>query len=131
MLTNSSGKAQRIGDAVGLDTPASLMLIFKAMQEANYHLGDSLPSDGDKLIHDLIERCSYDEIHLSEHQLANAAGHVPSQVYQQMFDRLPNKQKEQMENQWGQPPGEAYVHNDQIALAGLEFGNVFVALQPP
>ena len=36
-----------------------------------------------------------------------------------------------MTEQWGPPPGEAYVHDGHIALAGLEFGNVFVALQPP
>ena len=36
-----------------------------------------------------------------------------------------------MERQWGPPPGEAYVHDGAIALAGLAFGNVFVALQPP
>eukprot|EP00957_Ditylum_brightwellii_P152968 11643629-Ditylum_brightwellii.AAC.1 len=36
-----------------------------------------------------------------------------------------------MVRQWGPPLGEAYVHENKIALAGLEFGNVFVALQPP
>ncbi len=36
-----------------------------------------------------------------------------------------------MVRQWGQPPGKAYVHDGGFALAGLEFGNVFVALQPP
>jgi len=133
MLTNSSGKAQRIGDAVGLDTPASLLLVFDAMRAANYTLGDDnlLPSSGDQLMQDLIDRCSYDTIHLTEQQLANAAGHVPAKVYHEMFDRLPNNQKQQMQEQWGAPPGEAYIHDDKIALAGLEFGNVFVALQPP
>ena len=36
-----------------------------------------------------------------------------------------------MEKQWGPAPGEAYIHNDAIALSGLEFGNIFLALQPP
>eukprot|EP00957_Ditylum_brightwellii_P121244 9245898-Ditylum_brightwellii.AAC.1 len=76
MLTNSSGKAQRIGDAVGLDSPASIMKIFKAMQADGYNLGDDLPSDGDTLVQNLVDRCSYDEIVLTEDQLANAAGHV-------------------------------------------------------
>ncbi|CAB9530395.1 Aerobic cobaltochelatase subunit CobN [Seminavis robusta] len=131
LLTNTSGKAQRIGDAVGLDTPASLMKLFEAMQAAGYQLGHDLPPDGDTLFQNLIDRCSYDEIYLTEHQLAHAAGRVPSSVYQKMYQRLPRKQKEHMEQQWGQPPGEAYVHQDSISLAGLEFGNVFVALQPP
>jgi cobaltochelatase CobN len=36
-----------------------------------------------------------------------------------------------MERQWGPAPGVAYVHDGTIALAGLAFGNCFVALQPP
>jgi cobaltochelatase CobN len=131
LLTNSSGKAQRIGDAVGLDTPASLIKVFEAMQAAGYNLGENLPTDGTTLIKDLIDRCSYDEIYLTEHQLANATAHVSSEVYQEMFEKLPTKQKDQMEKQWGKAPGIAYVHDDKIALAGLEFGNAFVALQPP
>ena len=131
LLTNSSGKAQRIGDAVGLDTPASLIKVFEAMQAAGYNLGENLPTDGTTLIKDLIDRCSYDEIYLTEHQLANATAHVSSESYQEMFEKLPIKQKDQMEKQWGKAPGIAYVHDDKIALAGLEFGNAFVALQPP
>ncbi len=133
MLTNSSGKAERIGDAVGLDTPASIMKVFEAMKAAGYDFGEdsSLPSDGDELIQNLVDRCSYDEIYLTEQQLANAAGHVQREVYQTLFDKLPQKQRDSIVDQWGKPPGEAYVHNDAIALAGLEFGNIFMALQPP
>ena len=133
MLTNSSGKAERIGDAVGLDTPASIMKVFEAMKAAGYDFGEdgSLPSDGDELIQNLVDRCSYDEIYLTEQQLANAAGHVQKEVYQTLFDTLPQRQKDHIVDQWGKPPGEAYVHNDCISLAGLEFGNIFMALQPP
>lgn len=131
MLTNSSGKAQRIGDAVGLDSPASIMRVLEAMQADGYDLGEKLPSDGDQLVQDLVDRCSYDEIFLTEDQLANAAGHVAATTYQPMFESLPSKQQEHMLNQWGPAPGEAYVHENSIALAGLEYGNVFVALQPP
>ena len=106
VLTNSSGKAQRIGDAVGLDSPASMIAVFQAMHEAGYNFGDHLPTDGDQLIQDLIDRCSYDEICLTEQQLANAAAKVPAAVYQPMFDSLPLKQKEHMEGQWGKAPGE-------------------------
>lgn len=131
MLTNSSGKAQRIGDAVGLDSPASMMRVFEAMQADGYDFGQELPSDGDTLIQSLVDRCSYDEIILTEDQLANAAGHVPASTYQPMFDGLPSNQKNQILKQWGKAPGEAFVHENSIALAGLEFGNIFVALQPP
>ncbi|MEO1164870.1 MAG: cobaltochelatase subunit CobN [Chloroflexota bacterium] len=130
MLTNSTGKAQSIGNAVGLDAPASLMQVFNAMQTAGYKI-DNLPPDGDVLIQQLIARCSYDEIYLTEAQLANAVGRVPADSYDNWFAQLPDKQRDGMTRQWGDAPGEAYVHDEHIGLAGVEFGNIFVGLQPP
>jgi cobaltochelatase CobN len=130
VLTNSPGKAARIGNAVGLDAPASLLRVLAAMRDAGYGVGD-LPADGDALIHALIDRCSYDETLLTSDQLANAAGQVSEDQYRRWFAELPERQQRQMTEQWGEAPGTAYLHNHQIALAGLEFGNVFVALQPP
>jgi cobaltochelatase CobN len=130
ILTNSPGKAARIGNAVGLDAPASLLRVLEAMRDAGYEVG-TLPADGDTLIHALIDRCSYDETLLTAEQLAHAAGHVPKAQYRDWFDALPQGQRRQITAQWGAPPGEAYVHNGQIALAGLDLGNVFLALQPP
>jgi cobaltochelatase CobN len=130
ILTNSPGKAARIGNAVGLDAPASLVRLLSAMRESGYRVED-LPPDGDALLHAVIDRCSYDETFLSSEQLAQATGRVSVERYQAWFDELPASQRQQMIEQWGPPPGEAYVHDGYIALAGLEMGNVFVALQPP
>jgi len=130
LLTNSPGKASRIGNAVGLDAPASLLRILSAMREAGYQVED-LPSDGDALIHALIDKCSYDETFLTTEQLAQAVGRVSCERYQAWFEDLPASQRRQMTEQWGPPPGAAYVHDGHIVLAGLELGNVFIALQPP
>src|SRR5205823_4015416 len=71
------------------------------------------------------------ETYLTAEQLSNAAARVTTARYQHWFDELPESQRRRMTEQWGPPPGEAYIHDDHIALAGLEFGNVFVLLQPP
>ncbi len=136
ILTNSPGKADRIGNAVGLDTPASLLRLFARMQERGYQI-QGVPEDGDALLHELIDRCSYDETLLTESQLARAAGRVPVDRYAAWFQELTPGQQRRMQERWGDPPGEAYVHTDHrgqgehLALAGLELGNVFLALQPP
>lgn len=130
MFTNSSSKASQIGNAVGLDAPASLMRILAAMADAGYDVG-TLPEDGTALIHDLVARCSYDTIHLTDEQLARAAGRVPAARYAEWFAELPPSLQEKMTAQWGAPPGEAYLHDGHLALAGIELGKVFVALQPP
>ncbi len=130
IFTNSSSKASQIGNAVGLDAPASLMAMLQAMQAEGYEIGE-LPVSGTQLIHDLISRCSYDETYLTPEQLADAIGRVPAKEYAGWFSQLPNALQQKMEKQWGPPPGETYVHNGHISLTGLEFGNVLVALQPP
>ncbi|MBI3897183.1 MAG: cobaltochelatase subunit CobN [Gammaproteobacteria bacterium] len=130
VFTNSNSKASQIGNAVGLDAPASLMRLLQAMRDAGYQIGD-LPVTSDVLIHELIDRCAYDNTYLTAEQLNRAAGRVPTAQYNAWFAELPPAVREKMENQWGTAPGTAYFHDGHLALAGLELGNAFVALQPP
>jgi cobaltochelatase CobN len=133
ILTNYNAKASRIGNAVGLDTPASVLRLLHALRAAGYDIGGAarLPADGDALLAELIERCSYDTELLTEDQLATAAARVPAPVYAEWFASLPERNQQQIGGRWGPPPGESYVHDGHIALAGLQFGNIFVAIQPP
>jgi cobaltochelatase CobN len=130
VFTNSNSKASQIGNAVGLDAPASLMALLRAMQDAGYGVSN-IPESGDTLIHALIDRGSYDLDHLTAAQCANAVGRVSAERYADWFSDLPVSLRERMQAQWGPPPGVAYVHDGHLMLAGLELGNAIVALQPP
>jgi cobaltochelatase CobN len=130
IFTNSSSKASQVGNAVGLDAPASLMVILEAMQAEGYRIPE-LPQSGTQLIHDLIHRCSYDESYLTTAQLEQAVGRVPFDKYASWFKELPAVLQQKMEKQWGAAPGKSYVHDGHISFAGIELGNVIVALQPP
>ena len=130
IFTNSNTKASQIGNAVGLDAPASLMALLHAMKESGYGV-EGIPESGDALIHELIDRGSYDTEHLSAAQYAQAVGRVSAARYAEWFSDLPQSLRERMQAQWGAPPGGAYVHDEHLMLAGLEFGNAIVALQPP
>jgi cobaltochelatase CobN len=130
IFTNSSSKASQIGNAVGLDAPASLYKVLQALDAAGYQIGE-LPEDGTRLIHELVDRCSYDDIILSEDQLRRAAARIPAARYAEWFAALPRPLQERMQRQWGAAPGEAYVHEQHLVIAGLPLGNAFVALQPP
>jgi cobaltochelatase CobN len=130
ILTNSSSKASQIGNAVGLDAPASLMIVLHAMRKAGYAIAD-LPENGDALLHALIERGCYDIDHLTAAQCANAVGQVSAERYVRWFAGLPENPRERMRAQWGPPPGTAYVHEGNLILAGLDLGSALVALQPP
>jgi cobaltochelatase CobN len=130
VFTNSGSKASQIGNAVGLDAPESLMMMLRAMQAEGYAI-DGLPATGTELIHELLNRCSYDETYLTTQQLANAVGQVSFTQYAGWFKELPVALQQKIEKQWGPAPGISYIHNGHIAFAGLEYGNAMVALQPP
>ena len=129
VFTNSSAKAQRVGNAVGLDAPASLLRLLQRMQTEGYQIGN-LPTSSDQLMLDLIDRCSYDQTWLTEAQLARAYA-LPEARYATWFAELPASLRADMVRQWGDVPGKAYFHDGALRMPGLEFGNAFVALQPP
>ena len=130
ILSNYPTKDARIGNAVGLDSPASVIRILWALKNAGYHVTD-IPDDGDDLVHRIIARCSNDQDSLTEEQLRLAVGHVSTKQYAQWHQDFPIKVQEQLLEAWGEPPGQVYRTNGSLAVAGLEMGNVFVGLQPP
>ena len=86
-------KHARIGNAVGLDTPASAVALLRAMRDAGYEIGD-VPGvdaeDGDALIHALIERGGQDPDWLTEEQLAGNPIRVSAKDYRAWFATLPS-----------------------------------------
>ena len=74
-------KHARIGNAVGLDTPASAIALLQAMRQRGYRLGD-IPGldteDGDALVHALIERGGQDPDWLTAGQLEGNPIRVPA-----------------------------------------------------
>ncbi|HEY3118403.1 MAG TPA: cobaltochelatase subunit CobN, partial [Chloroflexota bacterium] len=129
VLTNYASKASRVGNAVGLDSPVSLLRILSAMQDAGYDVGKP-PPNGDTLLREVLARGSYDREIPDQAFLADPVASVSGARYQRWFDELPEKTRSQIEKQWGAPPGRYYVdERGDLALAGLELGNAFVALQ--
>ena len=130
ILSNYPTKDARVGNAVGLDTPASVINILNAMKNAGYNVTD-IPADGDELVHRIIERCSNDTDTLTEEQLRLAAGHVTGMQYRDWFSTFPKQVQTELRAAWGEPPGQVYRTGDDLAIAGIDLGNVFVGLQPP
>ncbi|HJP76560.1 MAG TPA: cobaltochelatase subunit CobN [Pseudonocardiaceae bacterium] len=133
VLSSYPTKHSRVGNAVGLDTPASAVALFGALADAGYDLGDLDPStvDGDALVHRLIASGGHDVEWLTEDQMAQAAIRIPAADYRALFERLPESLREAMVEHWGPPPGELYVSDGQIYVAALRFGNIMLMIQPP
>ncbi|MFD8267563.1 cobaltochelatase subunit CobN [Streptomyces althioticus] len=123
-------KHSRVGNAVGLDTPASAVRVLDALRDAGYAV-EGHPSEGDELIHRLIEAGGHDVEWLTEDQLAAAPARVPLADYRAWFATLEPELRDAMTEAWGEPPGSLYVDGEDIVLASLRFGNVVVMIQPP
>jgi len=131
MLSSYPTKHARVGNAVGLDTPASAVVLLRALRDAGYDTGDGFPEDGDALIHALIAAGGHDAEWLTDEQLAAAPMRVPAARYAEWFAALPAGLRNAVRGHWGGPPGELYVDGDEIVLAALRFGNVVLMIQPP
>nr|WP_225958140.1 cobaltochelatase subunit CobN [Amycolatopsis lexingtonensis] len=141
MLSAYPTKHSRVGNAVGLDTPASAIELLRRMREQGYDLGpDAFPGvdptgtdqpDGDALIHALIAAGGQDPEWLTEEQLSGNPIRVPAARYRSWFDALPAELRSGVEEHWGPAPGELYVDNGDIVLASLQSGNVIIMIQPP
>lgn len=130
LFGNYPTKNARIGNGVGLDTPASVMNLLRSLKDAGYFVED-IPPDGDVLMQRLIDGCTNDEEFLTDDQLRNAVGHVSLATYDAWFNELPATARQAMVEQWGVPLGEVGRIDDRLAIPGLLFGNVFVGIQPP
>src|SRR5215212_6011488 len=130
LLSNYPTKHSRVGNAVGLDTPASAVRLLREMGDTGYGI-DGAPEEGDALIHALINTGGHDLEFLTEEQLGGVTGRLDARRYAEWFARLPNGLRARVEQQWGPPPGGLYVDAGEIVVAGLCFGNVFVGIQPP
>ncbi|MFY1615543.1 cobaltochelatase subunit CobN [Micromonospora sp. WMMD736] len=132
VLSSYPTKHSRVGNAVGLDTPASAVRLFAALAEAGYDLGGTPPpTDGDALIHALIAAGGHDVEWLTPEQLAAAEARIPGETYRRWFDQVPTELRARMREHWGDPPGELYTDGGDVVLAGLRFGNVALLIQPP
>ncbi|WP_067659056.1 cobaltochelatase subunit CobN [Nocardia harenae] len=135
-------KHARIGNAVGLDTPASAIRLLTELRAAGYDIGapGEVPGlaeqDGDALIHALIAAGGQDPDWLSAEQLAGNPVRIGAAAYTAWFETLPGELREAVIEAWGPPPGELYVDRSadpagEIVIAALRFGNVVLIVQPP
>ncbi len=124
VLANYPNRDGRLGNGVGLDTPAGTVKVMQALREAGYHLHD-FPDNGDDLIRYLQEGPTN----------AGNDGRVirvrmPLENYGEFFAGLPEAVRTGITEKWGEPSTDPYFIEGGFALPLAEFGNVVVGIQP-
>jgi cobaltochelatase CobN len=130
LLTSFPTKHAKVGMAVGLDTPASALALLDAMHDDGMHVERPF-GHGDELMHTLIASGGHDPEFLTDEQLAESTLRLPVPDYIDWYSTLPQELRDGIEERWGPPPGDRYLDGDDFVIAGLELGNVLVAIQPP
>jgi cobaltochelatase CobN len=124
VMANYPNRDGRLGNGVGLDTPAGTIEVMKAMAAAGYAI-DSIPANGDALIAHLMDGptnsarvdCDIREtLSLSQYNAFHAT--LPVQIQNQVRER------------WGKPESDPFFRDGRFALPLTRFGETLVGIQP-
>lgn len=126
VLANYPTRDGRIGNGVGLDTPAAALNILRAMQQQGYPVAD-LPDSGTALIHALLGGVTND---LEQLDLRPCAQSIALDDYLAAFALLPEANQAAVRERWGEPAADPMFRNGRMMIAGLRMGLTFVGIQP-
>ena len=126
VLANYPTRDGRIGNGVGLDTPASTMTILQALAAASYSYGE-LPENGAALIQRLLDSVTND---LERISLKPAAQGITREDYLALFSTLPDVCQQAVVERWGPPEQDPKFRDGKLIVSGIRFGNLFVGIQP-
>ncbi|MBK5542071.1 cobaltochelatase subunit CobN [Pseudomonas sp. TH07] len=127
ILANYPTRDGRIGNGVGLDTPAAALNILRALQAEGYPLSTELPASGTALIQQLLGGVSND---LDSIDLRPCAQSLALDDYRLMFNALPEANRQAVQARWGSPEQDPMFRGGRMMVAGLRFGLTFVGIQP-
>ena len=126
ILANYPNRDGRLGNGVGLDTPASVVALLHAFERGGYAVTD-IPRDGDAL----VERLRRGPTN------ATTAGReigvtLPLDAYRRFFATLPAAVRRAVTERWGEPQSDPFhlAAAGALAIPAFECGNVVIGLQP-
>ncbi len=125
VLANYPNRDGRLGNGVGLDTPAGVVEVVFAMRDAGYSIVD-MPQSGDELIKYLQRgptNAATDAREIRETLLL--------EDYKAFFNTLPADIQQQVTDKWGSPEEDPFIiEGNRFALAIARFGNLVIGIQP-
>jgi cobaltochelatase CobN len=124
VMANYPNRDGRLGNGVGLDTPAGTIEVMRAMRDAGYDVAD-LPADGDALMQALMAGPT---------NAANDGRVVRERLsvcnYIKFFADLPKEVQERVTTRWGAPESDPFYLDGAFALPLMRFGNLMIGIQP-
>ncbi len=126
VLANYPTKDGRIGNGVGLDTPASTINILNALMQHGYSIKD-IPKNGNDLLIDLLSAITNNPNTLDQLPCWQS---ISLASYKKYFSQLPLDNQQAIITQWGEPELDPKCRNNRLMISGIRLGDIFVGIQP-
>jgi cobaltochelatase CobN len=128
VLANYPNRDGRIGNGVGLDTPAATIEVLRALAASGYRVSD-IPADGD----DLVRRLLAGPTNAAPYRMGEES--FPRSDYAAYFASLPRAVQDQVSARWGTPERDPAFREGRLdcgtfAIPAIRCGGVTVAIQP-
>lgn len=125
VLANYPNRDARLGNGVGLDTPAGVVNTLQAMERAGFEVED-IPKDGNALVERLKAGPTNTHQNLETAPLTFAL-----EDYLDFFAALPESVRQRVTAQWGKPEDDPFMREDKhFAIPAFQCGEVVIGLQP-
>ncbi|WP_275783229.1 cobaltochelatase subunit CobN [Pararhizobium gei] len=124
ILANYPNRDGRLGNGVGLDTPAGTIEVLKAMAAAGYGI-DDIPASGDALI-DHLMRGPTNSVRVD----CDIRETFSLCDYNSFFASLPVQIQNQVRDKWGEPESDPFFRHGCFALPLARFGRTLIGIQP-
>ncbi|MCV9960847.1 cobaltochelatase subunit CobN [Pararhizobium sp. BT-229] len=124
IMANYPNRDGRLGNGVGLDTPAGTVEVMKAMAAGGYGI-DGIPENGDALIRHLMEGPTN-----SARPDCETRETLSLKQYNAFFASLPIQIQNQATERWGEPEADPFFRDGRFALPLARFGETLVGIQP-
>jgi cobaltochelatase CobN len=126
VLANYPARDGRIGNGVGLDTPASTLEILRALTAEGYSVGD-LPRQPLELVRRLAAGVTNE---LGPIDTRSAQVSLPRAEYDAFFAGLPEELQQAVTGRWGAVEDDPRHRDGHLVVSGFELGGTFVGVQP-
>ncbi len=131
VLANYPNRDGRMGNGVGLDTPASSINVLRALAAAGYRL-DDIPADGNALIGRLASGPTNDPRQLRRREIRETYSRAD---YAMFFATLPRAVQDRVSARWGPPEADPHflpgrLDCGRFAIPAFRCGGIVVGLQP-
>jgi cobaltochelatase CobN len=126
VLANYPTRDGRLGNGVGLDTPASVVEILRALARERYWVSN-IPEHGQALMRSLTEGVTND---LDVISTRAAEQSLSLEQYETFFGRLPKDLQQVVLERWGAVQRDPRVRAGRIVISGVQLGGTFVGIQP-